>query len=88
MAMVSAFTGPLVAMLAPLGIESHVVAYTFLASGDLLLFPYEFVNYLIYFSFGCMSMNQFIKYNTIRVVIYIIFFVVIFLPYWSLLGLL
>lgn len=88
MAMVSAFTGPLVAMLAPLGIESHVVAYTFLASGDLLLFPYEFVNYLIYFSFGCMTMNQFIKYNTIRVFIYIIFFVAVFLPYWSLLGLL
>ena len=87
MAMVAVFTGPMVALCMNAGINPLAPVFTFLFSTDMVFLPYEYVTFLIFFSFGVMSSWQFIKYHSIKNLIFIAFFIVIILPYWSLLGL-
>lgn len=54
---------------------------------DLVFFPYEQTLCLILFGFGVMRMNDFIKLNIIKMVIFAIGFMVLVVPYWMLLGL-
>ena len=53
---------------------------------DMIFMPYEFVPYMIFFSFGFCTMAEFIKLNTIRVGAYFVFFGAIMIPFWMLLG--
>ena len=87
MAMVSAFSGPLVALTAPLGLNAHAVVYSFLFSTDMVFLPYEYVTFLIFFSFGVMTNKQFIKYHTIKNILFLGFFWVAIIPYWALISL-
>ena len=70
-----------------LGLDPNF-AYNLMALGmDQLLFPYEYTDYLVVFSFGLMSMKDFIKVNGIKMIISLIFIFVILMPYWMLIGL-
>ena len=62
--------------------------YTMMYSTDMVFLPYEYVIYLIFFSFGTMKMSHFIKYQSIKVLCFYIFFGIVFLPFWKLLGIL
>lgn len=83
----AAFGGPLLAMAVSLGISPESILYTFLFSGDRVFLPYEFVSYLIFFSFGMMTTGQFVKYHAMKNVATVVFFMVVMLPYWRLIGL-
>ena len=87
MAMVAAFSGPLVALTAPMGIDPYAVIYSFLFSTDMVFLPYEYVTFLIFFSFGVMTNKQFLKYHALKNIIFAVFMIVIILPYWTLIGL-
>lgn len=71
----------------PLGISPESILYTFLFSGDMVFLPYGFVSYLIFFSFGMMTTGQFAKYHAMKNVATVVFFMVVMLPYWRLIGL-
>ena len=58
------------------------------ACSEAILFPYEYIPYLIVFSFGMMSMKDFIKTNVLRSVLFFAGFLVILIPYWMIIGLL
>ncbi|MEE0434651.1 MAG: SLC13 family permease [Peptococcaceae bacterium] len=87
MAMVATFSGPMVALCAGAGINPLAPIFTFLFSTDMVFLPYEYVTFLIFFAFGMMTTGQFVKYHTIKNVVFGLFFVVVMLPFWSLLGL-
>ena len=87
MAMVAVFTGPMVALCSGAGINPFAPIFTFLFSTDMVFLPYEYVTFLIFFSFGVMSSWQFIKYHSIKNIIFIVFFIILILPYWTLIGL-
>ncbi len=58
------------------------------ACSEAILLPYEYIPYLIVFSFGMMNMKDFIKTNALRSVIFFGCFLVLLVPYWMLIGLL
>lgn len=87
MAMVAVFSGPMVALCMNAGINPLAPVFTFLFSTDMVFLPYEYVTFLIFFSFGMMSSWQFIKYHSIKNLIFVAFFIVAIIPYWSILGL-
>ena len=88
MAMVAAFSGPLVAICATANINPLATVYTLLMSTDMVFLPYEYVTFLIFFSFGVMSTWQFVKYHTVKNVFFLLFYIVLIIPYWKLVGLL
>ena len=88
LSMFAAFGGPLLAMAVSLGISPEAILYTFLFSGDMVFLPYEFVTYLIFFSFGMMTTGQFVKYHALKNGATVVFFAAVMLPYWHLIGLL
>lgn len=58
------------------------------ACSEAILFPYEYIPYLLVFSFGMMSMKDFIKTNVVRSIIFFGFFLAVLIPYWMLIGIL
>lgn len=88
MAMMGALPGPLVAIAQGLGMNPMPMVYGVLLSTDLIFLPYEYVPYLIYFSFGMMATSDFVKFAVIKMAISLVFIAVILLPYWKLIGLL
>jgi len=79
-------TIPFTEIVLNLGLDPRF-AYNLMAIGmDQLLFPYEYADYLVVFSFGLMSMGDFIKANAIKMVLVTIFLFAILLPYWGLIG--
>ena len=80
-------TLPFTEIVLDLGLDPNF-AYNLMALGmDQLLFPYEYTDYLVVFSFGLMTMADFIKVNGIKMVISLIFIFAILMPYWMLIGL-
>lgn len=87
LSMFAAFSGPLLTMASNLGIAPEAILYTFMFSGDMVFLPYEFVTFLIFFSFGMMTTGQFFKYHAMKNVLTVIFFGIVMIPYWYLIGL-
>lgn len=50
--------------------------------------PYEFANYLFMFSFGVVSMKEFITFCSTKMLINIVYIMLLAIPFWKLLGLL
>lgn len=84
----SMFTDPLVQIAVNEGINPLPLLYTFIHSLEQLLLPYEYAPVLVIFGTGMISMGRFIKYNAIRAVIGLVCILVVFMPYWSMIGLL
>ena len=88
LSMFAAFSGPLLTMANSLGISPEAILYTFMFSGDMVFLPYEFVTFLIFFSFGMMTTGQFVKYHALKNITTVVFFAAVMIPYWYLIGLL
>ena len=87
-AMLAILPGPVLDIALNLGISGKAAMYTMMYSTDMVFLPYEYVIYLIFFSFGTMKMSHFIKYQSLKVLCFYIFFGLVFIPFWKLLGIL
>ncbi|MBQ3120067.1 MAG: anion permease [Peptococcaceae bacterium] len=87
MAMCAGFTGMIYDLAAGIGINPVAAAMTFYYSTDMVILPYEYIDFLIFFAFGAMTMKDFAKLHALKCVVFVVFFVAIILPYWSLVGL-
>lgn len=87
LAMLAAFSGPLLGIAMQLGVSPQAVLYTYNMSTDMVFLPYEYATFLIFFSFGMMTNGQFVKYQTAKNVVFVLFFAAIIVPYWYLVGL-
>lgn len=80
---------PLLAPLAEmLGYSANVVAYVLYHAGNAVIFPYENGTLLVMYSFGILSMRNFIKGALAISILDIIWLLVLGVPYWILIGLL
>lgn len=84
----AAFSAPLTAVAQSLGIDPMAFYYTIFQGTDQIIFPYEYVLYLIFFSFGLIGLRDFMKIFALKMVLNIVFLIAVLVPYWMLIGLL
>lgn len=87
-AIFSLITGPMLGLAVSLGYNAVPFAYAVNACAEAILLPYEYVPYLVIFSFGMISMKDFVKVNILRSVVFFAGFLLVLVPYWMLIGLL
>lgn len=88
LAAASALTQPLVEAAIENGISPTVILNSYAVGLEQIIFPYEYVLPLMMFSYGVMSLKEFVKIYILKMVLSIIFLLVICVPYWGMLGLL
>ena len=69
-----------------LGIPPLASLFTILMNVSNVFMPHENTAYLMYFAFGLFTMKDFIKYNTIRMILHLIFMLLVIVPWWKLTG--
>lgn len=86
-AMLAVLPAPIMQICLDAGLSARAAMYTMIFSTDLVFLPYEYVTFLIFFSFGVMTTGQFVKYHTIKNILFYLFFGILIIPYWYLIGL-
>lgn len=81
-------TVPVLQLAINLGMDPIPFVYALLQSAEAIIFPYEYIPYLVFFGFGMMGMGDFIKLNLMRCIIYFLGIIVILVPWWELIGIL
>jgi len=87
MAMCAGFTGMIYEIASAIGITPMAGVMAFYFSTDMVLLPYEFLSFLLFFVYGAMTTKDFAKFHAIKCVLFVIFFIAVFVPYWKFAGL-
>ncbi|MBQ3120064.1 MAG: anion permease [Peptococcaceae bacterium] len=87
MAMLGGFTGMLYDLFLNVGLNPMAGVMAFYQSTDLVILPYEFLSFLYFFAYGIMSMKDFFVMHLMKSVLWLVFFAVVFIPYWMFAGL-
>ena len=87
-AMLAMLPGPIISYCLQAGFDPLPHIYAMYQAKDILFFPYEYPQYLILFSFGMVKMGSMIKLCTIKSAAFMLFFVVIMMPLWRIMGIL
>ena len=69
-----------------LGMDATAPLFALYYSTDMVFLPHEVPALLILFTFGMISMKDFVVMNSIKVGIMLVFIGVIMIPYWMLIG--
>lgn len=88
MAIMALLGAPLFELVTSMGFSPIPFAYTINACVEAILLPYEYVPYLLIYSFGMISMKDFIKVNVLRSILFFLGIIGLLVPYWMLIGLL
>lgn len=88
LAAMASLGAPLAQLAQTLGINPQPVLYSFFQGLDQILLPYEYALYLISFSYGMMSLKDFVKGLAMKMAVAFLYLMVIGIPYWHLIGLL
>lgn len=86
-AILALMMAPVLTMVTNMGFEPEAFAYAVSGCTEAIIFPYEYVPYLVVYGFGMMRMNDFIKFNIVRSIIVFFTFVFLLTPWWMLFGL-
>lgn len=86
LAIQAAFTGPLVDIVSSLNINPQALYILIKHACDQVILPYEYAQYLIYFSFGLIPLKEFIKLQGTKMLVSFLFVLLILLPFWRLVG--
>ena len=82
------FTAPITQLALDLGIKPLGAIYVLFNTLDQIVLPYEYVNYLMFFSFGVITMKDFFKIMSTKLIFGAVFLAIILIPYWNLIGVL
>ncbi|MEE0511915.1 MAG: SLC13 family permease [Peptococcaceae bacterium] len=85
-AMMGCLPAPVTELASVIGLEPTACLLTINFSSDMVFMPHEVPAYLIMFSFGLISMKDFIKVSTLKVLWFFILFVLIQIPWWIFVG--
>lgn len=88
MAVLGTFAAPFAQIANDLGMNVLPVFYTLCQSMDQIFMPYEYMPYLLFFSYGFIRMGDFIKLYTLKMILHIIFLLIIMVPWWHIVGIL
>lgn len=80
------FAVPLTQIALNLGINPEVMWLTICHGYDQILLPYEYPLYMLFFSFNLVYLKDFMKLFGVKMIVNLIFFICILLPYWNLIG--
>ena len=69
-----------------LGLSAVGASYGFVWGVQQLFFPYEWVLFLILFSYGMFDNKTTLKWGSIRFVLATVFLCIIIIPFWMLTG--
>lgn len=86
LALITCFSLPVVQIASNLGMDLLAPLLALYYTVDMLFLPHEVPAYLYIYSFGVMSMKQFIGLHVLKNILFLIFFGLILVPYWMLLG--
>ena len=82
----AAFSVPLLVIAQNFGINPVSMMYYVSTVCDQVIFPYEYLKYLVFFAFGVIPMKEFIKYGAIKSVLHLIVCFALLLPWWMFTG--
>ncbi len=88
MAIWGLFTASAIQIALTLGLEPTTFVYALAHCAEAVIMPYEYTPYLIVYSFGMISMKDFIKTSCLRCALYFLGFLCVLVPYWKLIDLL
>lgn len=88
MAVIGAFSSVFAQIATVFGVNILPTFYALCMSMDQIFMPYEFVAYLVFFSYGFLKMGDFIKVFTLKTILHVVFLMVVMVPYWSIIGIL
>lgn len=88
MAIMAGFTPTFVQLGLNAGINPYIIYIVEACGADQIIFPYEYPLYMFFFSFGFISMKDFIKYFSAKMVLSVLVIALIAIPFWKLTGLL
>jgi di/tricarboxylate transporter len=83
----AAFTAPLAEIALSVDINPFSFYYIINMATNQIILPYEYALVLIYFSFGLIRLQDFVKFFSIKMIFNLIFIVIIMIPYWKFIGL-
>ena len=86
MAINVAFSLPLAQIAVGIGLNPMAVYMIMGNASDQILLPYEVVLWLVYFSFGMISMKDFVKFMGTKTVVNACFIFLILVPWWYFTG--
>lgn len=86
LAIIAAFTAPFAQIAVDLNINPNAVYFAMLHGMDQLILPYENAFYLVCFSFGIVSLKDFMKGMAAKLIVNGIFVCLILLPFWKLID--
>ncbi len=86
LAIAAAFSLPFAQIMINLGVNPDAFFLFETIALDQIFLPYEYVVYLIVFSFGAIRIQDFIKLMSIKAVVATIYIFFILLPFWRLIG--
>jgi len=86
LAMEAAFTIPFATIAVAIGINPMALYYFMMQAVDQIIFPYEYALYLIFFAFGMIHMNDFMKISGTKMALNFIMCFALLLPWWNFLG--
>ena len=79
---------PMTQVAMEIGLNPIVVWYMFVHAVDLIVIPYQYVLYLVFFSFGLIYMSDFVKIALLKLALHAVFIPLVVVPWWRLMGLL
>jgi len=85
-AIMTCLSTPVAQIATDLGVNAMAPLTALYYTSDLIILPHEAVNYLLMYSFGMLSMGKFAKMMSIKLILFLVFFGVVLIPYWMLLG--
>lgn len=77
---------PLMEVGISLGVSPEATMFALVHNTTNVFLPHENSAYLLYYAVGLFTMKDFVKYNAIRMVLATIFFLVVVIAYWKLIG--
>ncbi len=79
-------TAPLCDIALSINLAIKPCIYALVMCSEAIILPYEYVPYLIVYSFGMISMNDFIKISILRCILFMLGFAVVMIPFWTIIG--
>lgn len=77
---------PLMEVGMSLGVSPEATMFALVHNTTNVFLPHENSAYLLYYAVGLFTMKDFVKYNAIRMIFATIFFLVVVIAYWKLIG--
>lgn len=87
-ALLAGFSGMIYTIFEGIGMNPLTALFAWNMGCDLVFFPYEYATPLLFMAFGTMSVTEFFKMNVVKNVLFFIFFGVVMIPFWFVIGLL